>query len=252
MIEAQKVRKEFQGVAALHRIDLLVQQGEFVAIMGPSGSGKSTLLHMLAGIDTPTEGSVLIQKQDLSKLRPKALETLRQRQMGFVFQEYHLLNSLTCGENIILPLTVQKMAKQKIADKLYEMATRLHINELLNKYPYEISGGQRQRVAIARAMIIEPHIIFADEPTGALDSKNAKELLALLSEQQTQTQKTIVLVTHDAFAASFADRILYLRDGKIVGTGTKHKQDTRRVFYDQIMQQIAMLGGESDDWEISV
>lgn len=245
MIECQKVSKSYGNQLALDGIDLVIKDGEFIAIMGPSGSGKTTLLNILAGIDRPSNGHVFLDKHDLTTLSSKQIDNLRQDVMGFIFQEYHVLNSLSVLENIALPLTIKRMKKQEIIVKVKEIADDLGLSEHLEKYPYQLSGGQKQRVAIARALITNPVLLFADEPTGALDSKNAHYLLKSLQEQNIKKGLTLILVTHDAFSASFAQRVIFLKDGKIYNSLSRDNDD-RKNFYEQIIQVSMNLGGDFD------
>lgn len=245
MLRCENVTKFFGKQKALDNINLIIEKGEFVAIMGPSGSGKSTLLNMLSGIDSPSNGIVVFNNQNLQKIKSNELEKIRQKQMGFIFQEYHILDTLTCGENIGLPLTIQKYKKKEILNKIDYFANLLEIKQLLDKFPYSISGGEKQRVAVARALITQPYVLYADEPTGALDSKNAFQLLNILKKQNEQEKQTIVMVTHDPFSASFASKILFIKDGNIYHTLEKGAE-SRKNFFEQIIQVTTMLGGEFD------
>lgn len=245
MINLHNITKIYQKQKAIDNLSLDVNDGEFVAIMGPSGSGKSTLLNIMAGIDSPTQGEVLFDGVNYQKISNKELEEIRQKKMGFIFQEYHILNSLSVFENIALPLTIQKFSKGAINKKVRGIAKELEIDKLLAKYPYQLSGGEKQRVAIARALIIDPKIIFADEPTGALDSKNAHRLLLNLQEQNENKDLTTVIVTHDQFSASFAKRVIFIKDGKIYHSLEKGDL-SRKDFYEQIIKVSMRLGGEFD------
>lgn len=245
MINLHNITKIYQKQKAIDNISLDINDGEFVAIMGPSGSGKSTLLNIMAGIDNPTQGEVLFDNVNYNQISNKELEAIRQKKMGFIFQEYHILNSLSVYENIALPLTIQKFNKQAIVQKVHEIAQELEIDNLLEKYPYQLSGGEKQRVAIARALIIMPKIIFADEPTGALDSKNAHRLLLNLQEQNESKDLTTIMVTHDQFSASFAKKVIFIKDGKIYHTLEKGDL-SRKDFYEQIIKVSMLLGGEFD------
>lgn len=200
---------------ALKDINFDIQKGEFVAIMGPSGSGKTTLLNVLSSIDQISSGSVIANGQELNKLNQKALAKFRKESLGFIFQDYSILPTLTVKENIMLPLSVQKMSKATMEENYKAITTALGIYDLGNKYPSELSGGQQQRTAAARAFVHKPQIIFADEPTGALDSKSANDLLQRLEEMNKSFDTTIVMVTHDPVAASFAERVIMLKDGQI-------------------------------------
>ncbi|WAA12719.1 ABC transporter ATP-binding protein [Fervidibacillus halotolerans] len=246
ILEAKKVQKEFGNKfnkqEVLKGIDLQIEEGEFVSIMGPSGSGKTTLLNCLSSIDKVTRGSVMINGENLVKMREKQLANFRKKYLGFIFQEYHLLDSLTVKENILLPLSIYKTSKKEAERKFQILATELGIYSIKDKYPYEISGGQKQRTAAARAFIHEPKIIFADEPTGALDSKSASDLLNQISKLNQKRNATIMLVTHDAVAASFSSRVIFIKDGKIYSQLNKG-DETRKQFYQAIVKTQAVLGG---------
>lgn len=200
---------------ALDGVSFAVQKGEFIGIMGASGSGKSTLLNILAAIDSPTAGQVKYEEQDITLLDKNALARFRKDKLGFVFQEYNLLDTLTIEENIILSLSLRNIPKSEIKQKVNGIAQTLGINEILKKFPYQVSGGQKQRCACARAMVTEPCLLLADEPTGALDSKAAHELLDTFVNINQEYHTTILMVTHDVFSASYCDRVLFVRDGKI-------------------------------------
>ncbi len=226
---------------ALDNFSLSVEKGEFVGIMGPSGSGKTTLLNLLATIDRPTSGTVLIDGVDTATLRGERLARFRRERLGFVFQDFNLLDSLTLGENIALPLVLNRKPLRFIKEQLSLIARRLGIAELLNKYPYEVSGGQQQRAAAARAIIHEPAVLLADEPTGNLDSKSARELMETLTLLNQTSGVTITMVTHDPFAASYCQRILFIRDGRLYNE--IRRGDSRQVFFQQILDVLAMIGG---------
>lgn len=228
-------------VKALDKINIAIEEGEFVGIMGPSGSGKTTLLNILATIDSPSSGEVLINGNNPHKLDLDKLAVFRRRKLGFIFQEFNLLDTLSLKENIILPLVLDKMGEKEINTKLKEVTQTLGIDNILNKKPYEISGGQQQRVAAARAMINKPDIILADEPTGNLDSKSSNDLMNSLYKINKEKNATIVMVTHDAFAASFCEKIIMIKDGKqyleII------KQGSRAEFFDEILDSLSLIGG---------
>lgn len=243
MIKCIDVTKIYGKQVALDNVSLDIKKGEFVAIMGPSGSGKSTLLNLLAGIDQVSHGQILVAGHDYKKLKESQLEKLRQQAMGFVFQEYHILNSLSVMENIALPLTIQHIKKDEIKQRVEQIAKELEIDQLLKKLPYQLSGGEKQRVAIARALVINPEIVFADEPTGALDSRNAHKLLNNLAWQNKEKNITNIMVTHDAFSASFATRVIFIRDGKIFHSIEKGEVE-RKEFYEQIIKVSMLLGGD--------
>ena len=214
--------------------------------MGPSGSGKTTLLNCIATIDRPTAGSVLIDGTNVTHMRAKQLSTFRREQLGFIFQDSNLLDTLTCRENVALPLTIARVAPAQIDERVERISATLGVREVLDKFPYQASGGQRQRVAACRAMINDPTLVLADEPTGALDSKNSKLLLERFDALNTQFRATILMVTHDTFAASYCRRVLFIRDGKIFTE--LHRGDLpRRTFFDRIMEVVATMGGGQSD-----
>ncbi|GEK28234.1 ABC transporter ATP-binding protein [Furfurilactobacillus siliginis] len=233
-IYGAKKEKQYE---ALTDINFAVAPGEFVGIMGPSGSGKTTLLNLLSTLDVPTAGSVRINNQEVSHLKGKQLADFRAQQVGFIFQDFNLLESLTARENISLPLSLQDVPRSKTVAAVEEVAQTLSIADLLDKYPAELSGGQKQRVAAARALVHHPAIIMGDEPTGALDSKSARELLDLLSNINQQQNVPVLLVTHDPFSASFCDRILFIQDGRIKQELSRQGQ-ARKDFYGQILEQL--------------
>ncbi len=230
---------------ALDNLSLEVEQGEFVGIMGPSGSGKTTLLNLLATMDQPTSGTIALEGLDLAQLKGEQLSLFRRRRLGFVFQDFNLLDSLTLGENISLPLVLERKALPVIMERLNAVAGRLGIAELLNKYPYEVSGGQQQRAAAARAIIHEPAIVLADEPTGNLDSRSARDLMETLTLLNRQAGVTIAMVTHDPFAASYCQRILFIRDGKLYNE--IHRGESRQEFFQQILDVLSLIGGGPDE-----
>jgi putative ABC transport system ATP-binding protein len=221
----------------LKNLSLSVDEGEFVAIMGPSGSGKSTLLNILSTLMQPSSGSVMINNKNILQMNDDAIAKFRGQDMGFIFQNYNLIESLTVQENISLPLTLQKVSPKKVKDAVQKVAQLLHIESYLNKYPTELSGGQQQRVGAARALVHNPTLIFGDEPTGALDSENAREMMNYLTQINDNEGISIVMVTHDAFSASFASRILFLTDGQITKTITRDNQ-SREVFYQQVLSEL--------------
>lgn len=246
ILQAKGVQKvygaEGNNYRALEDIDLEIKEGEFIGIMGPSGSGKSTLLNILSTIDTPSSGNIVINNQHILDMKEKQLADFRRNQLGFIFQDYNLLDTLTVKENIILPLALSKVPSKEINDRVEHIAETFSISEILDKYPYHISGGQKQRTAASRAIITNPTLILADEPTGALDSKSATSLLESLSQLNEQNNSTILIVTHDAFAASFCKRILFIKDGKI--DAEIHKlQKTRKEFFQKLLDVLASYGG---------
>ena len=238
-------RPRFGGnqVQALSKVTFSVEEGEYVAIMGESGSGKTTLLNMLAALDKPTEGEVYLDGKPLSAIREKDLSKFRRDHLGFVFQDFNLLDTFNLKDNILLPLVLQGVDYRKMNVRMMPIVKELGIAGLLEKYPYEVSGGQKQRAAVARALITDPRLILADEPTGALDSKSTDELLGVF-ERINQSGQTILMVTHDAFCASYADRILFLKDGKIFNEILKGEK-TRDIFYHEILDVLSLLGGDN-------
>ena len=252
VLEVQHLKKiyttRFGGnrVQALSDVGFTVEQGEYVAIMGESGSGKTTLLNILAALDRPTSGSVLLDGTDLSTVKESGLAAFRRDNLGFVFQDFNLLDTLTISENIALALTVNKVPAGEIDGRVREMAGKLNITDILDKYPYQVSGGQKQRCACARAIINQPKLILADEPTGALDSHSSQALLSTIQSINESLDATILMVTHDAFSASYANRILFLRDGAIFAEILKGS-DSRRVFFEKILDVLTMMGGGVND-----
>lgn len=231
---------------AVNNISFNVQEGEFIAIMGPSGSGKSTLLNCISTIDNVTGGHIYVNNEDITKLKKKYLAKFRREDLGFIFQDFNLLDTLTVFENIALALTICKESPKNIKKMVLETAEKLEIKDILEKYPYEISGGQKQRTAAARAIVTNPKIILADEPTGALDSKSSRMLLESLEKLNKEFNASILMVTHDAFAASFAHRILFIKDGKIFNEVIKGKS-SRKDFFNKIIEVVTLLGGDMSD-----
>ena len=231
---------------ALADVSFAVDKGEFVGIMGASGSGKSTLLNCVSTIDTVTSGNVVINGADVTRMKHAKLTRFRREQLGFIFQDSNLLDTLTARENIALPLTIARVPAKETLARVEQVAQRLDIAGVLDKYPYQMSGGQQQRVAAARALVTDPAIILADEPTGALDSKNARLLLESIEAMNRQYQATVLMVTHDSFAASYTNRVLFIRDGRIF-TELRRGDSPRREFFDRIMEVVAMMGGEGSD-----
>ena len=231
---------------ALADVSFAVDKGEFVGIMGASGSGKSTLLNCVSTIDTVTSGNVVINGADVTRMKHAKLTRFRREQLGFIFQDSNLLDTLTARENIALPLTIARVPAKETLARVEQVAQRLDIAGVLDKYPYQMSGGQQQRVAAARALVTDPAIILADEPTGALDSKNARLLLESIETMNRQYQATVLMVTHDSFAASYTNRVLFIRDGRIF-TELRRGDSPRREFFDRIMKVVAMMGGEGSD-----
>ncbi|PNV68016.1 ABC transporter ATP-binding protein [Enteroscipio rubneri] len=231
---------------ALNNVSFDVMPGEFVGIMGPSGSGKTTLLNCVATIDTVTSGHILVDGRDITGLRSRALAKFRRDDLGFIFQDSNLLDTLTGFENIALALTVKGEPTGQVKPKVDAIAATLGVSEVLGKYPYQMSGGQRQRIAAARAMVADPKLVLADEPTGALDSRSATVMLETLSMMNASLGATIMMVTHDSYAASFANRILFVKDGAVFNE--IRKGDTsRKDFFARIMEVVTFLGGDVRD-----
>lgn len=231
---------------AINNISFTVEEGEFVGIMGPSGSGKTTLLNCISTIDKVSSGNIIIGNEDITRFNSKRLSRFRREELGFIFQDFNLLDTLTCYENIALALTILKVGHKDIDSKVKDIARALNIEQILSKYPYEISGGQKQRVACARAIITNPSLILADEPTGALDSKSAKMLLESLEVLNKERKATIMMVTHDAFTASYANRILFIKDGRIFNEIIRGN-DSRKEFFNKIIEVVTLLGGDQRD-----
>jgi putative ABC transport system ATP-binding protein len=231
---------------AIDNISFTVEEGEFVGVMGASGSGKTTLLNCISTIDKVSSGHIYISGKDITKLNSKKISKFRREELGFIFQDFNLLDTLTAYENIALALTIMKVNHKEIDKRVMDIAKKLNIEEVLNKYPYEMSGGQKQRVASARAIITKPSLILADEPTGALDSKAAKMLLESMEDLNKNLNATIMMVTHDAFSASYARRILFIKDGRIFNELVRGN-DSRKEFFDKIIEVITLLGGDQNN-----
>ena len=250
VLEVKNIEKYYGNKSnltkAISGISFTINEGEFVGIMGASGSGKTTLLNCISTIDRVTAGKIIINNQDITKLRGNQLNKFRREELGFIFQDFNLLDTLTSYENIALALTIQKVKPHEIDKKVKEVARKLNISDILNKYPYQISGGQKQRVASARAIITNPKIVLADEPTGALDSKSARQLLETFEHLNKNLKATILMVTHDAFTASYTDRIIFIKDGKIFNELIKG-EDTRKQFFEKIIEVQTLLGGDLND-----
>ncbi len=228
---------------AINDISFTINEQEFIAIMGASGSGKSTLLNCIATIDRVTSGNIYIDNLDITEIKDDELALFRRKNLGFIFQDFNLLDTLTIEENIALSRVINKEDVTKIDEQVLEIAEKLKIIDILKKYPYEVSGGQKQRCACARALINKPKLILADEPTGALDSKNARLLLETLEEMNQNLQATILMVTHDPLSASFCKRVLFLKDGRIFNEIIKGEK-SRKEFYDEILDVLTLLGGD--------
>lgn len=250
ILEVKNIEKYYGNKSnltkAIDNISFNVNKGEFVGIMGASGSGKTTLLNCISTIDRVTAGHIIINGEDITKLKGNKLNKFRREELGFIFQDFNLLDTLTCYENIALALTIQRVKPQEIDKRIAEIAEKLEIKEILNKYPYQVSGGQKQRVASARAIITYPKLVLADEPTGALDSKSARQLLENFELLNKKMSATILMVTHDAFTASYANRILFIKDGKIFNELIKGN-DTRKQFFEKIIEVQTLLGGDLND-----
>ena len=231
---------------AIDDVSFEVQKGEFVGVMGPSGSGKTTLLNVIATIDEVSSGHIYLNGKDLTEINKKEIGRFRRENLGFIFQYFNLIDTLTIHENIALALTINKTNKNEIDGKVNSVAKELGIEEILTKYPYEVSGGQKQRTACARALITNPKLILADEPTGALDSRSAQMLIEMISSLNKDFKATILMVTHDSFTASYCDRILFIKDGKIF-TELVRGNNTRKQFFNQILDVVALLGGDVRD-----
>lgn len=231
---------------AVDNISFQVQEGEFVGVMGPSGSGKTTLLNVISTIDHVSSGHIIINDHDITTLKRNALSQFRREQLGFIFQDFNLLDTLTAFENIALALTIQKVKPIDIQNRVDDVAKQLDITDTLNKYPYQLSGGQKQRVASARALISNPSLILADEPTGALDSKSSRMLLDSMEKMNAEYNATIMMVTHDAFTASYAHRILFIKDGRIFNEIIRG-DDTRKDFFNKILEVVTLLGGDTSN-----
>lgn len=250
ILSVEHLRRDYGGRGSVtHAVDdvsFSVERGEFVGIMGASGSGKSTLLNCIATIDTPTAGHIRVEGQDVTALKGRSLSRFRRERLGFVFQDCNLLDTLTAFENIALALTIRGTPAGEIEGRVKETAELLGITDCLNKYPYQMSGGQRQRTAAARAIITDPALVLADEPTGALDSKASKNLLEIMSKMNRAMSATILMVTHDAYSASYASRVLFLKDGRLFNELIRAER-TRQVFYHEILDVLALLGGDVSD-----
>lgn len=231
---------------AVDNINFCVNEGEFVGIMGPSGSGKTTLLNCISTIDTVTSGHIRINDKDITTLKKDNLSKFRRNELGFIFQDFNLLDTLTAYENIALALTIQKVKTAEIEKRVHDAARKLDIMDTLEKYPYQLSGGQKQRISAARALITNPSLILADEPTGALDSKSSRMLLDSMERMNQEYNATIMMVTHDAFTASYAQRILFIKDGKIFNEIIRGN-DSRKEFFNKILEVVTLLGGDTSN-----
>lgn len=250
VVEAKNIKKVYGTKGNVHTalddITLKVHEGEFVGVMGPSGAGKSTLLHCISTIDRPTSGEIYIDGIRITNLDEEQLANFRREKLGFIFQDYNLLDTLTVKENIILPLALARVDLHELEERVNQVAKTFGLDTILEKYPYQISGGQKQRTAAARAMITKPTLLLADEPTGALDSKSATDLLESLKVLNKVERATILLVTHDAFAASYCDRVIFIKDGKLFTELVKGKR-TRKQFFQKVLDVLSALGGGLHD-----
>lgn len=247
VLQLKNVEKQYGNkgnlTKAVDDISLEVHKGEFLAIMGASGSGKTTLLNLISTVDTVTSGHILVDGTDITKMKGNALNKFRREKLGFIFQDFNLLDTLTAYENIALALTITHTPVHEIDTRVHQVAKELEITKVLSKYPYQMSGGQKQRVASARALITNPSLILADEPTGALDSASAKMLMEKLATLNDELQATILMVTHDASTASYADRVVFIKDGKLFQTLTRQDK-TRKTFFEMILEIVALFGNE--------
>ncbi len=250
LLKIQQIEKYYGSKSSLTKaiddISFSVEKGEFVAIMGASGSGKTTLLNCISTIDRVTAGHIFLEGTDVTALKGKALNRFRRDNLGFIFQDFNLLDTLTAYENIALALSIQKKSAKEIDAAVRTVAEQLGITDVLEKYPYQMSGGQKQRVASARAIVTGPKLVLADEPTGALDSKSAKLLLERFRYLNKECGATIMMVTHDSFTASYASRIIFIKDGKIFNEISRG-DDSRKQFFDRIIDVVTLLGGDMSD-----
>ena len=250
ILKIDKVEKYYGSrsslTKAIDNISFEVDKGEFVAIMGASGSGKTTLLNCISTIDRVTSGHIYVDGEDITKLKGNKLNKFRREELGFIFQDFNLLDTLTAYENIALALSIQNVSASDIAKRIDKASKELDIKDVLKKYPYQMSGGQKQRVASARAIITNPKLVLADEPTGALDSKSAKMLLERFTYLNKELMATILMVTHDAFTASYASRVIFIKDGKIFNE-LHRGSDSRKEFFDKIIDVVTLLGGDLND-----
>ncbi|HQM02498.1 MAG: Bacitracin export ATP-binding protein BceA [Firmicutes bacterium ADurb.BinA205] len=250
LLKIQNIEKYYGGklnlTKAVDDISFRVDEGEFVAIMGASGSGKTTLLNCISTIDRVTAGHIFLGDMDITKLKGKALTNFRRDRLGFIFQDFNLLDTLTAYENIALALSIQNRPAKEIDEAVKLAAKQLGITEVLEKYPYQMSGGQKQRVASARAIITHPSLILADEPTGALDSKSAKLLLERFNYLNSENNATIIMVTHDSFTASYASRVLFIKDGRLFNEISRG-DSSRKEFFNKIIDVVTLLGGDVSD-----
>lgn len=250
ILKVEKIEKYYGSKSSLTKavndISFEVEKGEFVAIMGASGSGKTTLLNMISTIDKVTSGYIYVDGEDITKLKGNKLNEYRREKLGFIFQDFNLLDTLTGYENIALALSILNVPYKNQKERIKEISEKLGISKILNKYPYQMSGGEKQRIASARAIITNPKLVLADEPTGALDSKSSKQLLESFKYLNEELESTILMVTHDAFTASYASRVIFIKDGKIFNEINKGDL-TRKEFFDKIIEVVTLLGGDVND-----
>lgn len=250
ILQVKNVLKYYGNKSSLTKavdgISFDVSKGEFVAIMGASGSGKTTLLNMISTIDKVTSGEVIVDGEDITKLKGNKLNEFRRNKLGFIFQDFNLLDTLTGYENISLALSIQNVLYFEQEKRIRDIADKLEITKILNKYPHQMSGGEKQRIACARAIITNPSLVLADEPTGALDSKSSKQLLNSFKYLNNELKSTILMVTHDAFTASYASRVIFIKDGKIFNEIQRGDMN-RKEFFDSIIDVVTLLGGEMND-----
>jgi putative ABC transport system ATP-binding protein len=250
ILKVEKIQKYYGNkdniTKALDQISFDVDEGEFIGIMGASGSGKTTLLNCISTIDNVSSGHIYLGNQDITEIKEADIAKFRRENLGFIFQDFNLLDTLTMEENIALILTINKIPEKEIDTKIKDIAKKLGIENILNKYPYQVSGGQKQRTAACRAIVNSPKIILADEPTGSLDSKSAKQLLEIMEDMNKNMKATILMVTHDTFTASYCSKILFLKDGKIFNKIEKGEKQ-RKDFYNEILDVLALLGGDARD-----
>ena len=250
LLKIQQIEKYYGTRSSLTKaidgISFTVNKGEFTAIMGASGSGKTTLLNCISTIDRVTAGHIFLDGDDITEIKGKKLNQFRRDNLGFIFQDFNLLDTLTAYENIALALSIQKKSQSEIDELVKEVARQLDITDVLEKYPYQMSGGQKQRVAAARAIVTDPKLILADEPTGALDSKSSRLLLERISYLNRELGTTIMMVTHDSFTASYTSRVIFIKDGKIFSEISRGN-DSRKQFFDRIIDVVTLLGGDVSD-----
>lgn len=250
ILKIEKIEKYYGNKSSLTKaidnISFEVEKGEFVALMGASGSGKTTLLNCISTIDKVTSGNIYVAGNDITKLKGNNLNKFRREELGFIFQDFNLLDTLTAYENIALALSIQNIGAKAIDNRIKKVSEELGIKDILSKYPYQMSGGQKQRVASARAIVTNPKLVLADEPTGALDSKSSKMLLEKFKYLNEELNATILMVTHDAFTASYATRVIFIKDGKIFNEIHKGN-DSRKEFFDKIIDVVTLLGGDLND-----